>query len=412
MYAGRALSLPSEKTLARRRDQLGAPTRPVRVSDIPRLHCGFHSPDALPGSIAAQWTVLADQASEPNCFAERWFLQPSLALLAKAGDVRIAAVTASDGMLVGLIPLTVKPDYGRIPLANVQNWKHHNSFLGAPLIRCGLEAQFWNAVLIALDSAPWARGLLHIRDLPADGSVLLGLKRAAGFLGRPCDIVHRTERALLASADTPEGYWDANVRKKKRKEINRLAKRLGECGTVRYSTLAPDEDVEPWIADFLALEKKGWKGAAGSAFACDPALTDFLQIIALGAHAAGKLDFHRLDLDGKPIAMLFNFLSAPGGFSYKIAFDEDYARYSPGVLIERYNLRILKRRDIDWIDSCAAENHSMINSLWTGRREIVRVSVPLGGARARWLFRSCRLAENSAAGLRKAQSTFKDRNHG
>ena len=48
----------------------------------------------------------------------------------------------------------------------------------------------------------------------------------------------------------------------------------------------------------------------------------------------------RLDLDGKPLAMLVNFLTAPGSFSFKTAFDEAFSRYSPGVLIQLDNLAI------------------------------------------------------------------------
>jgi len=408
MYAGETHPLPSETTLASRRALLGARTRPISVTGSSKLICSFQSPDALSASIAAQWVVLADQAAEPNCFAERWFLQPSLDLLAEPGDVQIAIVTSHSGLLVGMIPLTVKPSYGRIPVANVQNWIHHNSFLGVPLVRRGMENQFWQVLLDALDKAKWAKGLLHIRALPDNGRTLRGLQEAAASLGRPCDIVHRTRRALLKSEQASQEYWETNVRKKKRKELNRLANRLGELGEINYATLAPGDDVAPWIDAFLTLEKNGWKGKAGSALGCDPKLSKFLEVTAAGAHAAGKLDFHRLDLDGKPIAMLINFLSAPGGFSFKIAFDEEYARYSPGVLIERYNLRILESRDIDWIDSCAVENHSMIDSLWSERRDIVRVSVPLGGAGAGLLFRACRAAETTAAQIRKR----KDRRDG
>jgi CelD/BcsL family acetyltransferase involved in cellulose biosynthesis len=412
MYAGETPPIPSETTLASRRALLGARTRPISVTSKSKLLCCFQSPEALSESIIAQWIVLADQAAEPNSFAERWFLQPSLALLAEKGDVQIAVVTSHSGLLVGLVPLTVKPKYGRIPVANVQNWMHHNSFLGVPLVRRGMETQFWQVLLSALDETDWARGLLHINGLPDNGRTIRGLQEAAASLGRSCDIVHRTRRALLKSSSAPDEYWETNVRKKKRKELDRLANRLGELGSVSYTTLGPDEDAAPWIADFLTLEKNGWKGKAGSAIGCDPKLIKFLEIAAEGAHAAGKLDFHRLDLDGKPIAMLINFLATPGGFSFKIAFDEEYARYSPGVLIERYNLRILENRDIDWIDSCAIEGHSMIDSLWSERRDILRVSVPLGGARSGLLFRACRAAENTAAQMRGIARKRKERRDG
>ncbi len=154
------------------------------------------------------------------------------------------------------------------------------------------------------------------------------------------------------------------------------------------------------------MEHRGWKGREGTALACNPCEANFLETVAQGAHAAGKLDFHRLDLDGKPIAMLINFLTGKGGFSYKIAFDEDYARYSPGILIERYNMRILDRPDIDWVDSCATENHKMIESIWAERREIVRITVPIGSQRKRWVFRASRMAEDASSIARSWVARF------
>src|SRR3546814_5811349 len=69
-----------------------------------------------------------------------------------------------------------------------------------------------------------------------------------------------------------------------------------------------------------------------------------------------------------------------GGFSFKIAFDETMSRFSPGVLIEIDNLRrVLNRDDLDWMDSCAAADHPMIDSLWGERRQIVQYRVALRG---------------------------------
>ncbi len=95
--------------------------------------------------------------------------------------------------------------------------------------------------------------------------------------------------------------------------------------------------------------------------------------------------------------MLVNFLTPPGSFSFKIAHDEAFARFSPGVLIQLANLDILGRGDIDWMDSCAAENHSMIDHLWAERRSIVRVTVPLSGLRRRATYHVCRTLEQASA---------------
>jgi CelD/BcsL family acetyltransferase involved in cellulose biosynthesis len=346
---------------------------------------------ALDPAILAEWQSLAPEASEPNCFQEPWFVAAGLRHLTGDRDIRLAEVR--DRGLIGVMPLCVRNDYGRLPAAHVRNWRHHNDFLGTPLIRKGREADFWRSLLGHLDRARWAPGFLHINGLLERGPVHSGLLEAASELGRPVPIVKRRIRAALASPLSPEEYLETTVRKKKRKELKRLANRLAELGSVDYRKWGPDEDLSGWCDDFLALERRGWKGRAGSALAEHPATEAFFRQALDGAAAAGRLQIRRLDLDGKPIAMLVNFLTPPGGFSFKIAYDEAYARFSPGVLLQLDNLDVLALDDIEWMDSCAAENHPMIDSLWGERRSIVRLSVPLAGLRRRLSFAGWRALE-------------------
>ena len=46
-----------------------------------------------------------------------------------------------------------------------------------------------------------------------------------------------------------------------------------------------------------------------------------------------------LRLDGAPIAMKFNVEAGDGAFALKVAFDEAYARFSPGVALEIESIR-------------------------------------------------------------------------
>lgn len=353
--------------------------------------------------LGPHWRDLAANASEPNAFAEPWFAAAALRHLEPASDMRMVEVWSGRGgepSLIGLLPLTILRGYARIPVSFTQNWLHAHSFLGAPLVRSGHEQDFWLAVLVALDGSQWARNFLHICKLVEHGPVHRALVSAAGQLGRPCDTVHRLERALLESDLSPLDYYERTVRKKKRKELKRLSARLGELGRVETRTLTAEEDLPGWCDAFLSLERSGWKGRGGSALGCSPSTEQFFREAIAGAFKAGKLDFLRLDLDGRSIAMLVNFLTPPGSFSFKIAFDEDYSRFSPGVLIQIENFRVLAREEIGWMDSCAVEEHPMINSLWGERRPIVRVTIPLGAGLRQLMFRICRTIENGSAALR------------
>ena len=345
----------------------------------------------------ASWDTVAARASEPNAFAERWFVEASVRHLDVPADARMLIVRAED-QLIGMMPIMVAPKYGRMPVRHVENWLHYNSFFGAPLVRRSFEPYFWHRALDMLDADPDAPAFLHLVALDGQGPLAQALLQAR----KGAAVVHRSTRAMLQSDLSPTGYYESTVRKKKRKEIGRLQHRLAESGCVGFDRLSDAADLDTWIDAFLALEASGWKGRDGAALANDRDTEGFVRDAMRGAFAAGRLEIIRLDVNGRIIAMLVNFLTAPGSFSFKIAFDEEFARFSPGVLIQLENLKILESPAIEWMDSCAVEDHPMINSLWGERREIIRLTVPLKGARRRATFAICRALETASALVRRA----------
>ena len=56
------------------------------------------------------------------------------------------------------------------------------------------------------------------------------------------------------------------------------------------------------------------------------------------------------------------------------------------MLLQQANLDLLGDPQIDWVDSCAAPGHPMIDSVWRERRALVWVNVPLSAASDRLRF--------------------------
>lgn len=385
------------------------PAFPLNAADAMPLAVRVADPLALSDDLAAAWDALARDASEPNPFAERWCLQSALHLLDPERQARLVMVRADrDGPLIGVMPLAAAARYGRLPLRHVTGWAHPNHFHGAPLVRAGMETLFWSILLGWCDAVGWAQTLVHIPRLTEHGPLHRALVDVAQVRGGGAETVHREERALLESNLSPEAYWDEAVRAKKRKELRRQANRLAEEGRVSFRRWQADEPVEPWIDAFLDLEARGWKGRAGSALASHGETEAWFRAIVAGAAAVGKLDMRVLSLDDRPLAMLINFLSPPGCFSFKTAFDEDYARFSPGVLLQQANLDILDDPRIEWVDSCAAPGHPMIDSVWRERRHLVWINVPLASGADRLRFRALAGAEKMWRRWKKHPAPAKD----
>jgi Acetyltransferase (GNAT) domain len=324
--------------------------------------------------LATDW--LQGSCAEPNHFYLPMLLQPALEYLREETVHCIEPQAA--GVPIALLPVTASQRHGRFPVAHCTNWIHRHGFYGAPLLRKGHEDAGWEAVLAALDAAPWSGHFLHLRRIEADGPAAQALARVCARQGRRLEEVGRSQRALLHSRLDAQAYWEQQVRAKKRKELRRLVARLSDEGPVQARVLRDAAELPDWIDTFLAIERAGWKGERGTALASSPADTAFFRTGCAAAMASGALDLLRLDCGDRTIAMLLNFVGPDGAFSFKIAVDPAFARYSPGVLIEQFNLvRVLDDRVAPWMDSCAAPDHPMIDSLWGERRTIAQYRVAL-----------------------------------
>ncbi len=332
------------------------------------------------------WDALALCASEPNPFHESWYLLPALRALDPQGQVKLLRVEV-DGELAGLIPLRSERKYYTWPIPQLGNWVHGNCFLGAPLVAAGLERHFWTALLDWADRNAGTALFLHLSAMPLDGSLYRSLQSVLTDQHRSAGLVHHEERAMLSSSQTPQTYFEESLSGKKRKELRRQFARLSELGEVTFERRRDDYRLARWADDFLALEHSGWKGTAGSALASHQATARMFKEALSGAAAQGKLERLTLTLNDEPIAMLVNFLTPPGAYSYKTAFDERYARYSPGVLVQRENLELLEHGEVRWCDSCASADHPMIDHIWRERRPVGRLSIAIGGRVRRAAFK-------------------------
>jgi hypothetical protein len=348
------------------------------------------------------WDELALNAAEPNPFFESWYLIPSLESLDPKGDVSILCFIRN-GKLSGLMPVVREQQYEGWPLPHIGNWLHSNCFFGTPLVAAGAETGFWRAVLGWADSNPAFSFFLHLNKVGLAGPVHAGLESVLAEDGRPWGVVVRRERALLSSGLDAEAYLANSLCSRKRKDLNRRFRRLEEYGEVEFRWETGTDDLDLWIDEFLALEASGWKGDAGSGLACHSATEALFRQSMTGAATYERLVRLSLRLDGKPIAMLSTFLTPPGAFGFKTAFDEDYSRFSPGFLLEREFLTALKRFDIDWCDSCAAADHSVMNCIWSERRPFGRVSIAIGGPLRQAAF--SRILRKELAGLHQRAST-------
>jgi len=344
------------------------------------------TPAALAEFIPA-WEDLAASALDPNVFYEPWMMMPALRNFGAAKQLLIALIFTADParpgtpLLCGLFPLECGRGYKGMPVKFLRLWRHKHCFLTTPLIRAGYERQTLEKFFDWLATDARSGALLEINMIAGAGPFHQTLTDCLYNSGKTNRAFDSHTRALFQPAADADTYLCAALSTKHLKMIRRQERQLSEIGRLEYDALTPNDDVAAWIEEFLQLEAGGWKGRESSALASNESERSYFKSIATEAFRRGRLVMLALRLDGRPIASKLNFLAGRASFTFKIAFDENYARYSPGMLLEVENVRRLHAQSrIEWVDSCADPLNFMFNRLWLARRTIQNLIISTGKA--------------------------------
>jgi CelD/BcsL family acetyltransferase involved in cellulose biosynthesis len=359
----------------------------------------------------AAWEQLAGTAADPNPFYEPYALLAALANVPPAGGIEVVLIWAPNPLpkqppfLVGLFPLVRTQRYKGLPLAALRTWKHLYAYLGTPLVRADRAVETLEVFLVWLRDHSDA-ALFEWQTIRSDGAFRHALTDAFDRHGVTFFQDSAHTRALFRPAASTDDFLERSIPGKKQKELRRQERRLGELGTVVFDD-APA--VEPWIEQFLDLEARGWKGGGRTALKDDPTACELFRAYCRGAHERGRLMLWTLRIGDRAIAMKCNLRAGAGALAFKIAYDEEFAKFSPGVLLEMEHVRRLHERGAPaWVDSGAAAEHPMINHLWRDRAGIetlVAHTGPGAGAVAVAAFPLVRLARTMVRRLRSPQPT-------
>jgi CelD/BcsL family acetyltransferase involved in cellulose biosynthesis len=340
-------------------------------------------------AIAGEWRRLAERALAPNVFYE-----PAFALAAAPAfgrEIGAGLVWSPANKLVGLFPASIERRRYGLALPVLVSWTHPYGPLGAPLVDRDASEAVIAAWLDHVAADPRLPDIVLLPFFPLDGALAHALDAVVVRRGGQSRSLAQHRRALLAPAGERAAYLDEAIGRKRRKELNRLLKRLGEDGVVASVSAGDPAGVADALEDFLALEAGGWKGRAGTAARDHAEIAAFMRV-AVGALAGeGKAQVSRLCIDERAIAAVVTLRSAASAWCWKIAYDERYARFSPGVqLLRDLTQRLLGDPAVARADSCATADHPMIDHIWRERLALADVLLSVGAGKLRFML-ACRL---------------------
>jgi CelD/BcsL family acetyltransferase involved in cellulose biosynthesis len=324
------------------------------------------------------WRRLAARAAEPNVFYEPGFALAAAPVLGR--DVEAIAVWSADTprRLVGLFPFRVAARRYAVRLPVLMGWTHPFAPQGTPLLDRDSVAAVVASFIDHVAGDATLPKLLLLPLLDESGPVAQALRSAAERSGGAYAAFGRHQRAALRAGCDAAHYVECAIGKKRHKEFKRLRRRLAEAGPVAFEMARSPAAVAGALQGFLALEAKGWKGAAGTALVQNAELRRFAEtaVDALARH--GQAGVAQLLLGSQPIASIVMLQCGGGAWSWKIAYDESLARFSPGVqAMMDLTDALLADDTVAFADSCATPDHPMIDHLWRERLAMADLMIAL-----------------------------------
>ncbi|HSK51089.1 MAG TPA: GNAT family N-acetyltransferase, partial [Solirubrobacterales bacterium] len=300
-------------------------------------------------------------------------------------EVHLLTVRDGDGSWLCCLPVCLRRRWHKMPLRTLGTWRGHDFFglLGTPLVRPDRMPETLAVMLEALPAAEPSASVAVLEWL-GSGPVAEAVDAVLADRSPQPILFERFERAALRRRPEPT-YLEETLSAKRRRELRRQWRKLGEeaGGEPRTVELAQEDGC---CGRFVALEAAGRKSEVGEPVAADPAQVSFFGGMCRRFAERGRLQMLALQVGEETVAMQCNLRAGSTLFALKVAYDERFRRFSPGILLEREAIEIFHEDpELDLMDACSAHDNRTINRLWPDRRTVTTVILPAAGLKARSL---------------------------
>lgn len=340
--------------------------RPGRTLSVYPAAAGYDLQDEL--------EFLTNRAIEPNVFFTARFLAPAMPRLEDRLVRLLVMRDEADGRsrLRFLMPFSIDRPGFAIGPSICRVWSHAFGPVGTPLLDREDAAETLDNLLDGLSRA--ALGLppvLVMPDMRLDGPFCRMIRAVAMARNLPIAETGRAERPMLESRLDGEAYLREALSKNHLREMRRQWRRLEENGEVSYTVARQPAEVHRRFEEFLLLEAGGWKGRQRSAMIADRYRAAFAREAVTNLAEVDAVRIHTIDLDGRAVASMIVFVVSGEAYTWKTAYDENYAAFSPGkLLMMRLTEWHLEDANIMRTDSCAIPDHPLMSRFWTERAAV------------------------------------------
>jgi CelD/BcsL family acetyltransferase involved in cellulose biosynthesis len=284
-----------------------------------------------------------------------------------------------------MLPFSVEKPGFSVGASIIRVWANPFGPLGTPLLDREDAAETLDNMLEALGRPESGLpGILVLPDMRLDGPVASLLRAVAMSRNLSVAVTDEVERPFLESTLDVDEYFAHAISPRHRREMRRQWRRLSEHGELTYQVARQPDEIRYHLEEFLTLEDSGWKGRRRSAMVSDRYRAAFAREAINSLAETDSVRIHSLALNGEAIASMIVFVSSGEAWTWKTAYNEDYARYSPGkLLVDRLTEWHLDDPNINRTDSCAVPDHPVMSRMWTERQKMGTMVIGLDPSRDR-----------------------------
>jgi len=133
----------------------------------------------------------------------------------------------------------------------------------------------------------------------------------------------------------------------RRSDFRRAARRASEFGEVSFEVLSPGPDeFDALFDEAIGVEARSWKREAGTAIAVDRAKESCFRHYFRSTCEQGNFRIAFMRIDGRAVAMQMALEYLGRYWLFKIGFDEQFERCSPGTLLMLHTIGWAANREL------------------------------------------------------------------
>ena len=274
------------------------------------------------------WAALAGPAQLPlpgtEVWMSWWWLRSWWEAYGARRQLRVLALHASPPLLC---PLFCERRRGlrRLAFLGSDCRRHRLPHPGSDFAVC---AQRWAELLAA--RRDW--DVFDLRALPqAQAAAWIAALRA---LRLPLGPAHAWRQWYVA-LDRPWPQVEADFRPGLLSNLAKRDRALRRLGPLEFRLVEDAAGLAAVFDECLAIEASGWKGAGGTALACDPRGREFYRNVTRRAAAQGALWLALLYSGPTLIAFQLYLRSGDTLSGLRIGHRHDWRRHAPGMVLQR-----------------------------------------------------------------------------